>query len=152
MNQNPKENQRLIYPEDTSEIISELMEKYGLKETEEEVLQALKEGKTTKGGTIAEIIMEVAKNKIPRENITSVLQKRLAISKEIAKKIAKELEKKILNLIIIEKVPKKEIPPLQKPPISPLKPGPPVPPTEFPPKAPPEEKPKKPDIYREPIE
>ena len=86
---------------------------------------------------IFDIVKETIQGKILSENLSSVIQTRLNVSKEIAEKLSEELEKKVL-ILAQESSKEKEIP--KKPTVK-------VPEVE-----PSLEKPPQKDIYREPIE
>jgi hypothetical protein len=156
---NLKENERIVFPQDISLVISKIMEKYGLVETEEEILEKLKRGETFMRKEVAEIVKRVAEGKISYENFPFELKERLNISLDTAEKLAEELTKKVL--IFAKKIPEKPEEEIIKP-TKKIKP----PPEEFIErekrwKRPeiteikeekPKEEPKRRDIYREPIE
>ena len=126
---------KIIFPEGSGLIIYDLVKKYGLKETQEKVVQEMVELKTAQEKEkvaenlpirkIAKIIKRVAEGEIPLSLLISELKNQLNLSNEVAKNLAKELKEKLL-------IQKEEI--------------------EVEEKIPPSPKPKKPDIYREPIE
>ncbi len=101
------QNQKIIFSENTSPIISELLKKYQLQETPEELFKKLTKGGIPKGGIILDIVIETAEGKILKKDLTSALQKRLEISEEKAKKLAEDIEEKLL--VLVKKVPKEEI-------------------------------------------
>jgi hypothetical protein len=140
MNRDPIENFEIIYPEESTTIISNLMEKYGLKETVKDIEEKMDRGEITNGEKIARIVAEAAENDLSIEDISALLEKRLAITKEICKKLAEDLKKEIL--IFIKKTPIKETE-VEKEEKLRIK-------TETSSKTPPISQKK--DIYREPIE
>ena len=152
---NPNKNFEIIYPENCSDIITKLMEKYGLKESAEEAIKKLGQGEITIGEKIAGIVAEAAESKFSLEKIASYLEEDLTISKDVAKKLAEDIKKEIL--FFVKKVPiekEKIIPPEKKTGI-PLPEKPSVEKLEIKPGTPPKTSPEKPlekDIYREPIE
>ena len=123
--------QKIIFPENTDLIISNILEKHGLAEAKEEVLEKLEADKKINGEIIIELIVRVAQEKISLQELVDSLKKELGISSQKAKDLANDLQKEIL--LFVEKT-QEEIPspPSQKPA---------------------EEKPpsSKEDIYREPI-
>jgi len=106
MNRDPIENFEIIYPEESTTIISSLMEKYGFKETVEDIEEKMDRGEITNGEKMARIVAEAAENDLSEENIASLLEKNLGIQKEICKKLAEDLKKEVL--IFVKKIPIKE--------------------------------------------
>jgi len=146
------QNQKIIFLENTSPIISELLKKYQLQETPKELSKKLTKREIPRGGIILDIAIEVAQGKILKKDLTSALQKRLEISEEKTKKIAEDIEEKLL--VLVKKVPRKEIeipeePPVTKKPLTAEKPSI-VEKPETPSKK--RETSEEPDVYREPIE
>lgn len=166
---NPETNknyEEVIFPEETSDIIDEIVTKYGFKKIEEEMLEKMDQTEIFEerekifenlpGRQIATTVKELAMGKISAKDFISLLKQRLNISEELAKDLAKELEEKVLVLAQKTRVlreeretlPSKEI---EKEVSFPEKPQ--AEPSEI--KPPPSEEkpsPKKPDIYREPAE
>lgn len=119
-------NQNQTFPENIDSIISDILQKYKLKESNEECFEKFEKEEETNGGIIAGIIKRVIQEKLSSQELINLLQKELNILSE-AKNLADDLKEKIFPLIVY---PKKRI-------------------------LPPEEiesvKPKKKDIYREPV-
>jgi len=154
MSSNPEKKYEILYPEDSSEIIGELMKKYGLEETVENILEKTDRREITIGEIIAGNVAEAAQKKMSFEDFASNLKKDLNISKATAEKLAEDLEQEIL--VKTEKIEIKEerpITPEEKEKIrlskkTKIRP-------EIPIEKPMEEtekKPSKKDVYREPIE
>ncbi len=146
------QNQKIIFLENTSPIISELLKKYQLQETSGELSKKLTGGEIPRGGIILDIVIEVAQGKILKKDLSSALQKRLEISEEKTKKLAEDVEKKLL--VLAKKVPKEETeipeePPVTKKPLIAEKPSI-IEKPETPPKR--RETSEEPDVYREVIE
>jgi len=139
---NPELNQnnKGVFPENTSDIIESLLIKYGL-ETMKELFEKFGPIKTSEeeeefqerfeklpGAQIARIVKEVAQGKIRDENVfINTLQESLSISEKTAEELAKDLNEKVLSLV--QKTIKEEV-------ILPEEPA----------------SPEKKDTYREPIE
>lgn len=124
--------QKIIFPENTDLIISNILEKHGLAEAKEEVLGKLEADKKINGEIIIALIVRVAQEKISLQESANLLKKELGISSQKAKDLANDLQKEIL--LFVKKTPEEiPSPPSQKPA---------------------EEKPplSEEDIYREPIE
>ena len=126
-----------VFPENTSDIIESLLEKYQLEtikglfesfgpiKTLEQKKEFQKRWENLPGPCIAKILKEVNQGKIKgNKELINTLQTRLNIPQKVAQELTKDLQEKILNLL--QTIP--EIP--SKKPISS----------------------KRPDIYREPIE
>lgn len=107
MDSNSIENLRMVYPETSSRIISQLMEKYGLNETSEDALGKMKNNETTIGEVIAGIVAEAAETQMSTIDIASSLKEYLDISEDNAERLAEDLKKEILDFV--EKVPVEEI-------------------------------------------
>jgi hypothetical protein len=153
MNSNSNKKWEIIYPENSSNVIAKLMEKYGLKETPKDILEKIDRGEITIGEKIAGIVAETVENELLLEDVVSKLEQNLNIPRETAEKLAEDLKKEILDRV--EKILMEESELLEKEEEIPLskkrlfKKG------EILPEKPLEEIPKKPqkgDIYREPIE
>lgn len=136
------QKQEIIYPENISTIIKNLMEKYNLRETPEEVLEKVTRGEITIGEKIAGIIKEIVESGKSTTELSLMLQKSLKIEKEKAEKLAEDIEKEILDQIKkISSEKEFETPALKETFLEKPKT------TETPLKKPPQV-----DIYREPIE
>jgi hypothetical protein len=112
MNSNLYENLRIIYPDNVSSIITRLMEKYGLKETEENFLDKLLQGEMPTGGKVARIIAEVVENNFSLEEISSIIEQDLNLSKNDAYKFAEDIKKEILDFVkkvSLEETPEEKI-------------------------------------------
>lgn len=163
-----RQNQEVIFPEETVSLIRKFVEKYNLRELEEEKMKELREAKTflekkeifesLPGRKIARAVKEVAEGKILPEDLPAHLQQILKIASIDAQKLARELQGSILILAKTVTIEETETPlsGVIKPPppmaeeieekIIETKPEIPA--------TPPREKPihEKPDVYREPIE
>ena len=109
MNHKVNKNQKIVFGI-VSPIISKILEKYELKETDEEIFDKNIKGDFCYSTEIALLVYEVAVQKISPKNFPSEIQKRLNISLKKAKKIAEDLEKKVLisvKKLRVEKVSKK---------------------------------------------
>jgi len=103
----------VIFPNETVEIITELVKKYGLDKKEEEMEKKLDEAETLKEGKemfenlptcqISRSAKETALGIISSEALPIILQKRLDIPENKAHDLAKELEDKVV--VLAEKIP-----------------------------------------------
>jgi len=154
MDSNSNKKYEIIYPENSSDIITKLMKKHGLEETTEDFFEKIKREETTIGEIIARAVAEATESKISFEDFVSKLQQDLDISEKTAEKLAEDLEQKIL--VKTEKVKVEEEKPIPSEKteevVLPKK-------TKVRPEVPVEKqseettkKPQKRDLYREPIE
>jgi len=132
MSNNSQKTNQVTFPENSPQIISELLEKYNLEETPGDLWEKLKKGESPHGGIIADVVVEIAKGKIKKDDLVPTLQERLNLPKPTARNLARDIEKKLL-------APAEKI-------LKPEEFSTPTKETQFP------EKRKKEDIYREPIE
>lgn len=103
----------IIYPEDSSAIISKLTEKYNLKETPDDALEKMKRNEITNGEMLAGIVKEVAEKKVRLEDLPSFLRKYLKITEKNAKELTEDIKREILARI--QESPVREEITIQKP-------------------------------------
>lgn len=127
----------LIFPDEASTIISSILEKYGLKETNEELFEKWKKEEKGNGEILVDLIFEKLEKEFSLADFIVLIGKKFNVSLEIAEKIATDVEKNILNFVKQE--PETIVPETISPKERPEKP------TQEP------EKPKRQDAYREAI-
>jgi len=96
----------IIFPENSSDVILKILERYGLKETNQEMIKKLSKKEKTIRGTVAELIKKIAQEEIPSKDFSPTLSERLGVSKKIADDLAKDAEKEIL--VFVKRIPKEE--------------------------------------------
>ncbi|MCD6500677.1 hypothetical protein J7K42_01520 [bacterium] len=129
---NQKAKQEIVFPEEVSENISKILKRYELEEPLKKVEEKLYQGKLSPAGIIAKTTWQLAEGKIKMGELPALLQKKLNIPAETARKLTKDIKREVVDLA--EKIPEKV-------------------PSAPPEKPSPEEKPSpRKDIYREPIE
>ncbi len=96
---NYEEDERRIFPPQTSSIIIRLAEKYKIKETTAEMIEKIGKGDTPNVTKIAETVAAVVEDKISFTEVASVLQDKLNLTSEAAEALANDLEKQILVLV-----------------------------------------------------
>ncbi|MGB2762411.1 MAG: hypothetical protein WBC21_02615 [Minisyncoccales bacterium] len=118
---NPKLNkkQEIIFPDKTTDIIRELVKKYELEKIEKEMEEKISQteipaerGKIFENLPTCQIsrtVKEIAESKISSKEFVSVLQKRLEIPQEKAKKLAKDLKEKVLILAQMPSIKKETV-------------------------------------------
>lgn len=130
----------ISFPEETIDVILDLIKKYNLEKTEKDMEKKMKEVKTDDdlkrnreifeslpSCQISRTLKEAAEGKISVKDIPSLLKERLNISKEKAEDLTEDLKEKIIKGI--ETTKREEEIPLKK-----------------------EKAPPRTDVYREPIE
>ena len=133
-----KENkkEKVIFPENSSEVIGSILKKYGLGETAKEILEKWKKGEISNSEKLAGIVGEAARKKVSLDTIISWIKEDLNLPEDTARKIAKELNEKILSLVTTPEKKERPFVPEKRPFEEEKKPKPTAPT----------------DIYREPIE
>lgn len=98
------DNQNLSFPEDSSEIISDILGKYGLEETDDEVDEKLfgKNDSPLRGEVVARIAARAARKEVSDKEISAILQKELNIPGATAEKIAGDIKTKLIALATIK--------------------------------------------------
>lgn len=97
-----QKNIRVIFTEKADIILSDIIKKYGLQETEDETFKKFKEGKLPKIIIIDHLTKDFTKGTITEKELISSLQKDLNIPQQIAQEITKEI---INNLVpLLEKI------------------------------------------------
>lgn len=102
----------VVFEDDTSPIISEILQKYGLKETDDEILEKIEKGEPLKPGIILNLTEDVVAARQSKEAMSSFLQKELSIPKQTAENIAEDIKNKLIPLA--KKVSPEEITALEK--------------------------------------
>jgi hypothetical protein len=101
---------RLIFPEESSTVILDILEKYGLKDTEEEFYEKWEKGEKTREEMVVNAVITAAKANLSEPELSILLEEELKIPFEIAEKMARELNLKILRQIYKKEPPIKETP------------------------------------------
>jgi hypothetical protein len=109
---------KITYPENSSEIINEIVEKYGFSKIEEEMMEIFSKGNSSQTGEeilknlpgykLAEFVIKRAKGLSPEDLISSI-KNGLETTNEISRQIAKEIEEKIIPFIEFENTPINEL-------------------------------------------
>ena len=88
----------IAFPEEIVSIFSDIMKKYGLEESDDEIWDKTLKEQPTKTEKMAEIIKSFTYEESPDKDLPSTLKDSFGISIEQAKKIAKDIEEKIISL------------------------------------------------------
>ncbi|MDO8486099.1 MAG: hypothetical protein Q7S77_00130 [Candidatus Staskawiczbacteria bacterium] len=91
-------NQKIYFPENTVEIISEVIRKYGLEETDEELDEKLfgENLALPNGRIVLDIAMKVAQGKISQSEMPSMIQEQLKITPKIAEDMSNDIKTKLV--------------------------------------------------------
>ncbi|NQU82759.1 MAG: hypothetical protein HQ539_02310 [Parcubacteria group bacterium] len=90
--------QKIIFPENTSSIISSIVKKHGLEESDEDFLKKIGKGEKTAGGIIASIVKKTAEGEINKKNLPGTLKMSLKITQKKAMDLAKDINSQVLAL------------------------------------------------------
>jgi len=91
-------NKKIIFTRSVSSILDEILKKYKLEKNEDDFLDILEQGGDLPDEIILDAVTEVAQGRIPQKDLSSILQKRLGVSKPQANKLTKDIEEKLLPL------------------------------------------------------
>lgn len=106
---NQKLNKKIRFSEQTSAIIQDLIGKYNLTETTEEILEKIGKDQLSNGEIITGLVREYCKNKIDIKELSFNLKEELNISEINAMSLAQDIHEKILPEVISPKsIPEKE--------------------------------------------
>lgn len=93
-NLNPKT--KFIFPEESSVIVLSILEKHGLRETDEEFYEKWEKNKKTQGGILADLVIKIAQANIPTSELVNLIKEDLNITTQGAQKIIDDLIRKII--------------------------------------------------------
>jgi len=93
---NQRSNKKIIFSEHASDIICELLEKYKIDESAEQILDKMVEEIEPNGRKIANLLQEIVHKKFSKKDLSFELAKRLNISAKEAIDLSKDLQEKIL--------------------------------------------------------
>jgi len=103
INQNKNSRQNLVFPEDTCSIIFDILEKYGLREDNKEIMEKWKREEEGNSEIVAKIFRDTIKKGLSSQKFSDLIKEKLNISSEKSRKISDELQKDVLSLIKVEK-------------------------------------------------
>lgn len=98
MEQNNNQKTTFLLPEDTNitEVLEDLLNKYRLSQTSEEINKKISEGKEYNLPIVKKIAISLAKKEIDSNSAQSLLQDRLATTKEIAEGLLNDIYTKLI--------------------------------------------------------
>jgi|GEM_PF-3773376 len=88
----------VVFNEDTSPIILNILEKNNLLENDEQVLEKFDKGEELRAATILSLVEKIILGKLQKGSLTSSIQDSLKISSQIAQGIAMDIESRLLPL------------------------------------------------------
>lgn len=96
----PKSTQNLkpllIFPENSASIVANILKKYGLKETNEELLEKWKKKQKSSGTILCDLLIKTIKINISIPESIDLIKKELNISPQKAKEIMEDLNREII--------------------------------------------------------
>ena len=99
MQQNKIQDSNIFFPENSPSIISSILEKHGLRENHEKILEKLENGELLNGEIIAQLLKKIAKNEIRDKDFIIELKNKLNISQKEAENMFNEIKKDILSFV-----------------------------------------------------
>jgi hypothetical protein len=110
----------IIYPENSSQIIEDIIEKYGFSEAEKESFEKLTHSttkedykeisKNSAGFKLAELVIRRANGLLSPDKLPLAIKEEMGTTDKTARQIAAEFEEKILPFIEIQKTPSADSP------------------------------------------
>jgi len=175
-NDNDIKEKQIFSQKDTSDVISEILQKYGLDEIGEEIFEKLEKAEPLRGEIILDLAIQITQKKISIKELAPLIQKQLTVPKKTAEDLSQDIEIKLLDLVkqslerkplVVENHVPTKIEPLQalfekqliekpfiakRPTSQPTEEEPLQPSWKKTPRLTEQKKPKKSDVYREPID
>jgi len=101
----PIPNKKIYFSGDTAEIISDILKKYGLEETDEELAKKIfeEEDFIIHGGVILKYAISLVKKETTEKEIPGLLEKELNVSKTIAEGLTNEIKNRLVAIATTEK-------------------------------------------------
>ena len=98
MQNNNQEKIVIVFEDDTSLIISEILQKYNLEEKANEVLEKLEKEEPLRPAIVLGLVESIAAGKLSKKALASSLQEKLAIPKQTAENLAQDIENRLLPI------------------------------------------------------
>ncbi len=92
------QNKKIVFLGDTSPIVFGMLDKYNLRETNDEAVRKIEEGKFLNAGLILDITKRTALGIISKEGLISIIENELKVSKETAEQLSKDIENELLSI------------------------------------------------------
>lgn len=90
----------LTFPENSASIIGNILKKYNVIESNEELLEKWEKDKKSHGEILVDLLIKKLKTNLSSSEFINLIQKELNITTQKAKKIAEDLDKEIITLTI----------------------------------------------------
>ncbi|MCX6806505.1 MAG: hypothetical protein NT135_00015 [Candidatus Berkelbacteria bacterium] len=87
---------KVIFDRDTSTAVSEILKKYNLNESPDEVFNKIEKEEILNGVAILTIVEEIVLGTAQKENLASLIEKKLKIPKQTAQELAIDVNEKLL--------------------------------------------------------
>ncbi|MDD5738936.1 MAG: hypothetical protein PHY72_03395 [Candidatus Pacebacteria bacterium] len=94
-----KPTTNIVFPENITDIIFDILKNSGLNQTEDEIVEKRKKGETFYGAILGKLLKKIATEKISFEQFVDTLSQEMQIDKEKSQQIAQEAKIRILDRI-----------------------------------------------------
>jgi hypothetical protein len=98
-NINFSQKQEVVFPENTPLVLAELLEKYGFKETPQEVSEKIEKGKEPLVTMFAKIVRRAGEEKMTVNTIANLLREKLNMPSRKAQQLARDIKTEILDML-----------------------------------------------------
>lgn len=97
--QNNTTKQDMVFPDNSAEIISNILKRHVLEETDRELFEKFQQKQESIGSIVASLLKKVAIQELPQKNIPLILKEKLKITAKKAQDLSKDLETQILSKV-----------------------------------------------------
>jgi len=99
MKENNIQNNNIAFPENTPLIISNILERRGLRESREKILEKLENSELLNGEIIARLLKKITKNEIKDKDFILELKNKFNISSKEAENMFNEIKRDVLSFV-----------------------------------------------------
>lgn len=93
-----QENQKIIFPPNTTGLIFDMLKRYGLDESREQRFAKRQKGLKTNGAIIGELIAQAATEKISLNDLALQIKTSLGLNQKLASDLTKDIKTLVLDL------------------------------------------------------
>ncbi|MEK7658331.1 MAG: hypothetical protein AAB352_00515 [Patescibacteria group bacterium] len=91
-------NKIIVFSQNTAPIILDILQRFNLKETNDEFQRKITEGKIINSGLLLETAESIVLGEIRKENLVEYLKNNLNLAKDVSEKLAGEIDSKLVSL------------------------------------------------------
>ncbi|MCL5010834.1 MAG: hypothetical protein M1127_01325 [Patescibacteria group bacterium] len=99
-----KQNYNIIFSTGANALMKDILQKYGLVETDGEMLENILAGKESINGLVADFIEKIVRQEITQQEASAVLREKLGLGPDEAEKLAKDLYERVVVLAEVKPV------------------------------------------------